>query len=222
MARLYIVGTPIGNRRDLTPRALEIFQSVGAIGCEDTRVTRKLFVDQQIKTPLVSLHHHSLDTAIDTFLDRTADGDLAYVTDAGTPGISDPGGKLVARAHARGIEVVSIPGPSALAAALSISGFPSDQFLFLGFLPHKKGRVTLFSRIAATTETAVIFESPHRLMKTLESLTKLHINKQIAVCREITKMHESVVRGTADIVLNHFQRHPDQVRGEVVIVVGPG
>jgi 16S rRNA (cytidine1402-2'-O)-methyltransferase len=221
MATLYVVGTPIGNLEDLTFRAKRILSSVSLIACEDTRETKKLLGHYQITTPTVSVHHHTPPPALDRLLDRVEQGsDVAVVTDAGMPGVSDPGGKLVARAIARGLRVESVPGPSALTTAASLSGVPTDQFLFLGFLPHKKGRETLFKRIAETEETVVLYESPHRLMKTLESLTKLNLLKQVIVCRELTKIHESVVRGTADEVCKHFTNHPDQVRGEIVIIIG--
>lgn len=219
MGRLLVVGTPIGHRGDLSPRAREAFKSAVMILCEDTRVTRKLLVDVATTAPTRSIHHHSTAAELDRALDAVATGDVVYVSDAGTPGISDPGGKLVARAHARNIPVVVIPGPSALTAALSVSGFPTDRFRFLGFLPHKKGRETLYQEIVASDETIAFFESPHRLMKTLEALLRLSLNRPLAVCRELTKIHESVVRGTISDVHQHFLDHPDEVRGEIVIVI---
>lgn len=222
MASLFIVGTPIGNLEDLTFRAKRILSSVAVIACEDTRVTKKLLDHYAITASTVAIHHHTPPADIDRLLDRLASGqDVAVVTDAGMPGIADPGGKLVARAIARGLRVESVPGPSALTTAASLSGVPTDQFLFLGFLPHKKGRETLFKRIDATEETVLLYESPHRLMKTLESLMRLSLNKQVVVCRELTKIHESTVRGTAEHVRQHFTDHPDEVRGEVVIIIGP-
>lgn len=221
MGKLYVVGTPIGHLEDLTGRAKRILSSVGVIACEDTRVTKKLLSHYEITTPTVAVHHHSSPADLDRLLDRTVEGDVAVVTDAGMPGLSDPGGQLVARAVARAIATEVVPGPSALTAATALSGFPTDAFLFLGFLPHKKGRETLFKRIAATEETVVLYESPHRLLKTLESLMRMSLNRPIAVARELTKIHESVVRGTPAEVFKHFTDHPDQVRGEVVIVIGP-
>lgn len=220
MAFLYVVGTPIGNLEDLTFRAKRLLSSVSVIACEDTRVTKKLLDHYAITTPTVSVHHHTPPAKLDELLNRVEQGhDVAVVTDAGMPGISDPGGKLVARAVERGLPVESVPGPSALTTAASLSGVPTDQFLFLGFLPHKKGRETLFKRIAATEETVVLYESPHRLLKTLQSLLAVVPTKHIVVCRELTKLHESVVRGTPAEVLQHYTDHPDQVRGEVVILV---
>lgn len=222
MASLFVVGTPIGNLEDLTLRARRVLGEVEVVACEDTRVTKKLLTHYEITTPTVSIHHHTPPAELDRLLDRVEQGkDVAVVTDAGMPGVSDPGGKLVARAVERNLHVESVPGPSALTTAASLSGLPTDSFLFLGFLPHKKGRETLFKRIAATDETVVLYESPHRLLKTLQSLMGVTPTKQIVVCRELTKMHESVVRGTAAEVLKHFTEHPDQVRGEIVIIIGP-
>jgi 16S rRNA (cytidine1402-2'-O)-methyltransferase len=161
-------------------------------------------------------------TELDRLIDRVVGGeDVAVVTDAGMPGVSDPGGKLVARAVAHGVIVESVPGPSALTTAASLSGLPTDQFLFLGFLPHKKGRQTLFKRIDESVETVILYESPHRLLKTLDALLRMIRNKPIVVCRELTKIHESIVRGTAAEVMKYFQDHPDEVRGEIVIIIGP-
>lgn len=220
MATLYVVGTPIGNLEDLTFRAKRILSSVSMVACEDTRVTKKLLDHYEITTPTISVHHHTPPAQLDALLDRVVQGsDVAVVTDAGMPGVSDPGGKLVARAIVRGVRVEAVPGPSALTTAASLSGVPADEFLFLGFLPHKKGRETLFKRIAETEETVILYESPHRLLKTLDSLVGVTSSKHIVVCRELTKIHESVVRGTAEEVLRHFTEHPDQVRGEIVICI---
>lgn len=217
---IYMVGTPIGNLEDLTFRAKRILATVNLIACEDTRVTRKLLDHYAITTPTTSIHHHSTAADLDRALDQVERGqDVAVVTDAGMPGISDPGGKLLARAVERGLRVESVPGPSALTTAASLSGVPTDTFLFLGFLPHKKGRETLFRRIAEATETVVCYESPHRLLKTLTSFVAHEYTKHVVVCRELTKIHESVVRGTAAEVLAYFTAHPDEVRGEVVILV---
>lgn len=221
MGKLYIVGTPIGNLADLSPRAQRILSSVSVVACEDTRVTKKLLDHYQISVPTTAVHHHSTPAVLGRLLDQTSGSDVAVVTDSGMPGLSDPGGKLVARAVERGIALEVVPGPSALTAATALSGFPTDQFLFLGFLPHKKGRQTLFQRIAATEEAVVLYESPHRILKTLESLTEAIPTRPLAVCRELTKIHESVLRGTPAEVLKHFTDHPDQVRGEIVIVIAP-
>ena len=222
MAFLYVVGTPIGNLEDLTFRAKRILSSVSMIACEDTRVTKKLLNQYEITTQTTSIHHHTPDSELNRLLDRVEQGnDVAVVTDAGMPGVSDPGGKLIAAAVARNIPVESVPGPSALTTAVSLSGVPTDKFMFLGFLPHKKGRETLFKRIADTEEAVVLYESPHRLMKTLESLKGSIGERHVVICRELTKIHESVVRGTALEVVQYYTEHPDQVRGEVVIIIAP-
>lgn len=185
-------------------------------------MTRKLLDHYGISTPTVSLHQHSDAATIKRILNRVAQGeDVAYVTDAGMPAIADPGGVLVNTARQNNIPLEVVPGPTALTSALALAGFPADQFLFLGFLPHKKGRQTLFKKIAETAETVVLYESPHRLMKTLDALLQVIPQRQIAVCRELTKIHESVVRGTPDKVIEHFHAHEDEVRGEMVIVIEP-
>lgn len=222
MGRLFIVGTPIGNLEDLSPRAQRILSSVSLIACEDTRVTKKLLMHFKIATPTASLHQHSGDQAMGQLLDRVEQGsDIVYLTDAGMPTISDPGGKLIASAHSRGLKIESVPGPSAVTTALSLSGWPADTFLFLGFLPHKKGRQTLLKRIAETEETVVLYESPHRLLKFLEEAKAAWSSRPMAVCRELTKLHESVQRGTAAELLDYFNQHADQVRGEITIVIAP-
>ena len=219
---LYVVGTPIGNLGDVTSRIKEILSSVDVVLCEDTRVSRTLLAHIGSTARMVSLHQHSTPAQLERIvLDIVGGKTAAYISDAGTPGISDPGGKLVDVAYGHGVSVVGIPGPSAVTTALSISGFPTDSFLFLGFLPHKKGRETLFRRIAETEETVVLYESPHRLLKTLDSLLRLRLNRRIAVCRELTKMHESVIRGSVEEVQKHFLDHPDQVRGEIVLIIAP-
>lgn len=222
MAKLYIVGTPIGNLEDLTYRAKRILSSASLIACEDTRVTKKLLAHYKITVPTMSLHQHSDPAKIEQVISRVVRGeDVAYVTDAGMPAIADPGSRLVRTAHEYNIPVEVVPGPTALTSALAVSGFPADSFVFLGFLPHKKGRQTIFKRITELAETIALYESPHRLMKTLEALVATIPDRGIAVCRELTKIHESVERGTPAEVLSHFNHHPDQVRGEIVIVIGP-
>jgi 16S rRNA (cytidine1402-2'-O)-methyltransferase len=222
---LSVVGTPIGNLGDITLRALDTLKQADAIACEDTRVTAKLLARYDIKKPLLSYHAQSGRTAAERILAALGEGKrVALVTDAGTPGISDPGLELVAMVRDRlgdEAKVEAIPGPSALAAAVSIAGLPAASFRFLGFLPHKKGRQTAFKEIAASEEAIVFYESPHRIVKALESLAAAAPGRRIAVCRELTKFHESVVRGTAEEALAHFKDHKDQVRGEFVVVVAP-
>ena len=226
MGTLSIVATPIGNLGDITLRALETLIGADVIACEDTRVTAKLLARYAIQKPLVIYHARSGRSNVKRVLALLAEGKrVALVTDAGTPGISDPGSELVAIVREQlqdGVRIEAIPGPSALAAALSVAGLPTAAFVFLGFLPHKKGRQTLFKEIAAEKRAVVFYESPHRLMKTLISLAKaLPSSRIVAVCRELTKIHEEVIIGTADEALSRFTERAGDVRGEFVIVVAP-
>ncbi len=239
MSTLYIVATPIGNLEDMTLRAIRVLKEVDLILCEDTRVTKRLLERYEIVKPTMSYHAQSKLSKVEKIFELLESGkNLALVSDAGTPTISDPGCMLVAqvRAHfGEGVTIVPIPGPSAVLAALSVSGFPTSEFLFLGFLPHKKGRETLFKEIAASSRTVVFYESPHRIMKTLESL-KQHlatrspsgageageIGRRILVSREITKIYEEHFIGSPEEVLAHFTDNPDRVRGEFVVVVEGG
>jgi 16S rRNA (cytidine1402-2'-O)-methyltransferase len=222
---LSVVGTPIGNLGDITLRAIETLKQADAIACEDTRVTSKLLARYGIEKPLVIYHAQSGRGSSARVLQLLADGKrVALVTDAGTPGISDPGEGLVREARERlgeHVRIEAVPGPSAVAAALSIAGIPCARYRFLGFLPHKKGRQTLFKEIGEAEEAIVFYESPHRIEKALDSLAGVLDEKRlVAVCRELTKIHESVVRGSAADVKAHFESHPGEVRGEFVVVVG--
>lgn len=243
MSTLYIVATPIGNLEDITLRALRMFKEVDFIICEDTRVTSKLLAYYEIRKPLVIYFQHSRLSRIAEIFERLSRGENAtLVTDAGTPGISDPGGVLIKMLTSKlpSLEVSPIPGPCAAIAALSISGLPTDKFIFMGFPPHKKGRQSFFKKVAEAEETVVFYESPHRILKSLEQLKEvldfasLHSNnilradppaggevekRQVVVCRELTKMFESVYRGTIDEVLEKVRKDP--VKGEYVVVVGP-
>ena len=226
MGTLSVVATPIGNLGDITLRALETLKSADAIACEDTRVTSKLLARYDIQKPLVIYHARSGLLAATRVLSLLAEGKhVALVTDAGTPGVSDPGSELVARVRehfAAAVRIEAIPGPSALAAALSIAGLPVATFVFLGFLPHKKGRQTLFTDIAEETRAVVFYESPHRIEKALASLSKvLAPARTVSVFRELTKIHEEVVTGTASEVAAHFTAHPETIRGEFVVIVAP-
>lgn len=214
------MATPIGNLGDMSHRALEVLRGVSCIAAEDTRVTKKLLSHYEISVPLISYHAQSNEGVIGKIIEKLEEGDVALVTDAGTPGISDPGSELVSRVREAGVEVVSVPGASALVAALSIAGVPVHEFTFLGFLPHKKGRQTLFGEIAESNRTMVFYESPHRIMKTLMSLSEvLGEDKVVTVCRELTKMHEEVVQGDAKDVLAYFETHEEHQRGEFVVLV---
>ncbi len=228
MPTLYIVATPIGNLEDMTLRAIRVLKEVDLILCEDTRVTKNLLTKYEIDKPTMSYHAQSKLSKVEKILEMLESGkNLALVSDAGTPTISDPGCMLVARVREElmsrrrlDIEIIPVPGPSAVLSALSVSGFPSSEFVFLGFLPHKKGRETLFKEIALSKRTIVFYESPHRMEKTLASLAEhLEPERKILVAREITKMFEENVHGTLSYVVQYFIDHPDHIRGEFVVVV---
>ena len=224
MGTLSVVATPIGNLEDITLRALRTLKGCDVIYAEDTRVISKLLARYEIKKPLQRLDAVTETKKADEVVKRLEAGEhVVLVSDAGTPGISDPGTRLVAAVRERllAATIEAIPGASALTAALSIAGLDTAEFTFLGFLPHKKGRQTLFKEIANASRAIVFYESPHRIEKALATLALLAPNKQVAVCRELTKMHESVVRGTAAEVSAHFAAHSTQVRGEFVVIVAP-
>lgn len=221
MGKLYIIATPIGNLEDITLRALRILKEVDLILCEDTRKTRVLMDKYKIDRPLLSYHQHSKLQKIEQITEFLKNGkNLALVSDAGTPGISDPGGKLINYLTGQliNLQVIPIPGPSALTAAASISGLPTDKFLFLGFPPHKKGRNKFFQKIAKTDETVIFYESTYRILKSLNELkAAVGGDRQIVVCRELTKMFETTYRGNISEVIEKLQF--DIVKGEFVIVV---
>ena len=217
MSSLYIVATPIGNLEDITLRALRVLKEVCLIAAEDTRTTRKLLAHHTIHTPLTSYHDHNRKQKLPAILQALEKGDVALVSDAGTPSISDPGLELVQAAAERGIPVLSIPGPSAVTTALAVSGLPADRFLFLGFLPRRKGeRQALLQSIAGLPYPLVIFEAPHRLRQTLADLREIMGDRPLAAVREATKLYEEVFRGTLSQGLEHFA----QPRGEFTLVIG--
>lgn len=217
MSKLYVVATPIGNLEDLSGRARDILSRVDLILCEDTRVTAKLLNAIDSTVPRESFHQHSTDAKRSKIVERLTAGEtMALVSDAGTPGISDPGGKLVADAVKAGIDVVPIPGPSAAIALLSVSGFPTDTFTFLGFPPQKKGRAKFFEGVANISHVVVFYESKHRIEKTL---SELPTDRNLIVGRELTKLHETIYRGTADEVIQ--QLSTSSSKGEFTIIVGP-
>ncbi len=222
MSTLYVVATPIGNLEDITLRAIRVLSEVDFVLCEDTRVTKKLLSHYDIKTPTISYHANSKLTKLEKILELLEEGkNLALVSDAGTPAISDPGVQLVSEIYKRveSARVLAVPGASALTAAISVAGAPSARFEFLGFLPHKKGRETIFKEIAASETTKVFYESPHRILKTLESLAKHCPEKNITIAREITKIYETLTRGRPAEVLQYYDENPDEVRGEFVVIV---
>lgn len=209
--RLSIVATPIGNLEDITLRALRILKEADVVACEDTRVTKKLLSHFDIHTPVVTL------PKIPSLLSQGKH--VALVSDAGTPGVSDPGQEIVSHARDAGVTIEAIPGPSALAAALSVCGLRAATFVFYGFLPLKKGRQTLFKEIAASERSCVFYESPHRIMKTLQALAAAIPERRIGVYREITKMYEEHRVGTASEVLVYFEQNEGKQRGEFVVIV---
>lgn len=251
MSTLYIVATPIGNLEDISLRAIRILGSVDFVLCEDTRVTRKLLEHYKIHTPTISYHAHSDENKVNKILDLLAAGkDLALVTDAGTPGISDPGGKLIEQAILKFeiglnpdslVNIESVPGPSAVTAALSISGIATDKFVFMGFPPHKKGRQKFLKKIMESEWPVAVYESKHRIIKFLEELkyfaevgeleggedegeetekkkkTKI---TSIVVCREISKMHETVYRGGLDSIIEKIKNSQNDAKGEFVVIIG--
>lgn len=222
--KLYVVATPIGNLEDITLRALRILKEVDYVLCEDTRVTRKLLQHYEIGTKTVRYDaHSSLRVHNDIVSDLEHGKHVALVSDAGTPGISDPGVMLVNLVREAGVATIEvIPGPSALTAAYSIAGVKGNQFIFLGYAPQKKGRATFFSTLESYELPIIFYEAPHRIMKTLESLKDtLSDNHQVVIGRELTKMHEEIVKASAQEVLHYFEKNPDRVRGEFVVLVVP-
>ncbi len=218
MGTLYIVGTPIGNLEDISLRALRILREVDLIAAEDTRKTRKLLTHFKIQTPLISYHQHSKPTRLNELLNMLQYKDVALVSEAGMPGLSDPGSELIQAAIARGIPVVPVPGPSALITALVISGLPTDSFLYLGFLPRRqKERRQLLASVARERHTLVAFEAPHRLLASLADLKDILGDRRIALARELTKLHEEVWRGSISQALAHFEE--TLPRGEFTLVI---
>ncbi|MFH1200786.1 MAG: 16S rRNA (cytidine(1402)-2'-O)-methyltransferase [bacterium] len=228
MSKFYVVATPIGNLGDITFRAIETLKSVDLILCEDTRQTKKILDKYNISKPTMSYHAKSKLAKTDKIFEFLEEGkDIALVSDAGTPGISDPGALLVSQIMAHfshgvnggSVKVIPIPGATALITALSACGLPIHEFTFLGFLPHKKGRETLFKEITQAKCTMVFYESPHRILKTLESLVKFCPDKKVCIARELTKIYEEFKTGSPLEILKYFNKNPDKKRGEFVVIV---
>jgi len=216
MSVLYVIATPIGNLEDISLRALRLLQEVKLIAAEDTRTTRHLLSAHDIKTPLTSYHEHSKRTKLDYLLNYLEQEDLALVSEAGMPGLSDPGYDLIVAAIERGVSVVPVPGASAVITALAVSGLPTDQFLYVGFLPRRKGqRQRVLSSIVEESRTIVAFETPHRLNEALEDIEEILGNRRISVCRELTKVHEEIFRGRVRQAREYFV----EPRGEFTLVV---
>ncbi|MEW6507898.1 MAG: 16S rRNA (cytidine(1402)-2'-O)-methyltransferase [Bacteroidota bacterium] len=220
MSKLFVVATPIGNLSDITYRAVETLKSVDLIVCEDTRVTKILLDHYQISKPLFVINAQNESRKIPELIEKIKSGlNCVFVSDAGTPSISDPGTRVVNAAIKNGIEVIGIPGPSAVTLALSISGLPTDSFVFEGFLPQKKGRRKKLNELSAEERTIVIYESTYRIEKLLNELNEFMPDRQIVVARELTKKFEELWRGTASEILNGFDKKI--IKGEFVIVIAP-
>lgn len=219
MGKLFVVPTPIGNLEDITLRALRILSEVDAVLAEDTRTTKKLFQRHEIDNKLISYHLNNEHKVVDRLVEEIKNGlDYALVSDAGTPAISDPGFLLVRACVKEDIEVDCLPGATAFVPALVNSGFPCEKFVYEGFLPHKKGRQTRIQKIAEEERTTVLYESPHRILKALGQFKEVFDeNRQIAICREISKKFEETVRGSATELIAHFETHP--IKGEFVVVI---
>jgi len=219
MGKLYIVPTPIGNLNDITFRAIEVLKSADLILAEDTRTSGKLLKHFEISTHMHSHHMHNEHKTVDTIVKRIQAGEtIALISDAGTPAISDPGFLLTRACVEAGVEVDCLPGATAFVPALVNSGLPNDKFVFEGFLPVKKGRQTRLELLASETRTIILYESPHKLLKTLGQLVEFFgSDRKISVSREISKLHEETIRGTVQEVLNHFENKAP--KGEIVIVI---
>jgi len=216
---LYVVPTPIGNLADITHRSIHLLSQVELILCEDTRVSQKLLKHYNIDTPTKSYHMHNEHRTVDRIVEQLQQGmSMALISDAGTPAISDPGFLLVRACLQSGVNVTSLPGPTAFVPALVQSGFPTDRFVFEGFLPHKKGRKSRLSQLAEETKTIVLYESPHRILKTLAQCAQvMGPDRQASISRELTKAFEETVRGTLEELEAHFTAHTP--KGEFVLII---
>jgi len=220
MGEIYIVPTPIGNLGDFTYRAKEVLNNVSKIYAEDTRTSKKLLTKYEIKTPLSSYHQHNEHHVVDGIIKEVKERNIkiALISDAGTPGISDPGFLLVNKAKDNNINVFCLPGATSIIPALIQSGFPTEEFSFFGFLPHKKGRKIKLQKIINQNSTVILLESPHRLIKLLKELkTELNEQRLISISRELTKIYEENIRGTAEELLLHFESK--KIKGEIVVVI---
>ncbi len=216
--KLYIVSTPIGNLDDITLRAIEVLKSVDLIACEDTRRTMILLEKFGIAKKLISYYNYNERQRAEELISYLKSGkNIALVSDSGTPGISDPGYVLIKRAIEENIQVIPIPGATAFVCALVASGLPMDEFVFVGFLPHKKGRKTKLQKLAQEERTVILYESPHRVLKTLNEILENFGDREIAVAKELTKIHEEIFRGKISEVLKKLT--PDKIKGEFVIVI---
>lgn len=222
MSTLYIIATPIGNLDDLSPRAVEVLKKVSYIACEDTRTSGNLLRHYNIDTPTFAFHQHNEHRKIEHLINLLdSHQDVALISDAGMPGISDPGFLAVRATHQANHQVSVIPGPDAATTALVASGLPCDKYVYEGFLPQKKGRQKRLKELADETRSIVLYESPHRLLKLLEEIEKhMDSRRLVAVCRELTKKFEEIVRGPADTVRAQFELR-ENIKGEIVVVIAP-
>lgn len=220
MSILYIVPTPIGNLSDITYRAVETLDSVDLIACEDTRVSKTLLTHYGIEKPLITFHQHNEHKQVERLITELKTGrSLALITDAGTPGISDPGFLLIRRARQEALSIVALPGPDAATTALVASGLPCDRYIYEGFLPHKKGRKTRLDRLIDEERTVVLYESPHRIMKLISELSeRCDPDRLVAVARELTKTYEEVIRGTIRQVSETLHER-DGIKGEICVIL---
>lgn len=219
MGTLYLVGTPIGNLEDISPRALRILREVSLIAAEDTRVTGYLLKHFNINTPLTSYHEYNKQERLARLLTYLGERDLALVSDAGMPGLSDPGYELVQAALERNVAVVPIPGPSAVITALVVSGLPSSEFIYLGFLPRRRSaRRNALGEITHEVRTLICYEAPHRLVAALKDIQEILGERRMAVARELTKLYEDVQRGKPTDLIDHFSQTPP--KGEITLVIG--
>ncbi len=217
--QLFVVGTPIGNLEDITLRAISTLQNVNLILAEDTRNSKKLLNAHNIDSKMISYHDHSSEKEIKKIVDLLLEGkDLALISDAGTPTISDPGYGLIRECIKNDITIIPIPGVSSITAAMSVSGLPSDSFTFIGFLPQKKGRLKKINQLQALDNTIILFESPFRLEKTLNQLLEHLGNRTVVIGRELTKLYEEVIRGNLSDIIVHFSK--SKIKGEIVIMIG--
>ncbi|HUT21932.1 MAG TPA: 16S rRNA (cytidine(1402)-2'-O)-methyltransferase [Candidatus Bipolaricaulota bacterium] len=215
---LYIAATPIGNLKDITYRVVETLKEANLIVCEDTRHTRKLLTHYGIDKPTISYHQHSSPHKIKELIEKIKGGqNVVYVSDAGTPNVSDPGGKLAEAAAAAGITTIPLPGPAAFSTLISVAGLPMDNFIFLGFLPHKKGRRKIYEKIMNSEIPVIFYESVHRIMRTLGDLAELMPERQMVIGRELTKMHETIYRGKIESLKENFS--DSEVKGEFAVIV---
>ena len=216
---LFVVGTPIGNLEDITLRAISTLQNVDLILAEDTRNSKKLLSAHNIDTKMMSYHEHSNEKETKRIISLLLDGkNLALISDAGTPTISDPGYGLIRDCIKKEIKIIPIPGASAITTAMSVSGLPSDSFTFFGFLPQKKGRIKKIKDLLNVDNTIILFESPFRLEKTLNQLKEYLGNRSVVVGRELTKLYEEIIRGNLEDVIKYFSK--SKVKGEIVIMIG--